>query len=70
MGKGTFYGLSMKTPVIYAEIQVLLMYSRIASLLRYDDKEITLATKQGSSKRDMWMRVNNARRSRARGETK
>ena len=25
MGKGTFYGLSMKTPVIYAEIQVLLM---------------------------------------------
>ena len=26
MGKGTFYGLSMKTPVIYAEIQVLLMH--------------------------------------------
>ena len=27
MGKGTFYGLSMKTPVIYAKIQVLLMFS-------------------------------------------
>ena len=29
MGKGTFYGLSMKTPVIYAEIQVLLMYAEL-----------------------------------------
>ena len=25
MEEGTFYGLTMKTPVIYAEIQVLLM---------------------------------------------
>ena len=27
MEEGTFYGLTMKTPVIYAEIQVLLMFS-------------------------------------------
>ena len=26
MEEGTFYGLTMKTPVIYAEIQVLLMH--------------------------------------------
>ena len=26
MEEGTFYGLTMKTPVIYAEIQVLLMF--------------------------------------------
>ena len=28
MEEGTFYGLTMKTPVIYAEIQVLLMYEK------------------------------------------
>ena len=45
-------------------------YSQIASLLRYDNKETSLATKQGSSKQDVWTRVNDARRSRVRGETK
>ena len=34
MGKGTFYGLSMKTPVIYAEIQVLLMYIYLQHVVR------------------------------------
>ena len=36
-------------------------YSRIASLLRYDGKETTLATLQGPSKQDGWVRVNDAR---------
>ena len=45
-------------------------YSRIASLSRFDNKEMILATKQGSLRRDVWTRVNDARRSGARGETK
>ena len=43
-------------------------YSWIASLLRYDGKEMTLATLQGPLKQDGWARVNNVRWSRARGE--
>ena len=33
MEEGTFYGLTMKTPVIYAEIQVLLMWCEDVPLL-------------------------------------
>ena len=32
MEEGTFYGLTMKTPVIYAEIQVLLMNNQTLKL--------------------------------------
>ena len=45
-------------------------YLWIASQLRYNDKEMTLAIKQGPSKQDMWAKVNDTRQSGVRGETK